>query len=249
MDKPRLLIACNDPEFSSSIDSALPDCLDTHCCHSGHQALQLLREHGHDLLLLDLMLPEMDGLALLQAAAQEGIQPQVLVMLDFHSPYILEALTRLQVSYVILKPCSIGAVLTDLLDMASRIQRRLHPAPRSLTERQAIAAQALLELGINPSWDGFDLLQMGLPLFAQDTAQAVTKELYWSLGKAFGKRSILIERNIRSAVHKSWLTGNMAVWRKYFPCAPDGTVPRPSNKYFIARLARVLFADGEALAM
>jgi hypothetical protein len=94
-------------------------------------------------------------------------------------------------------------------------------------------------------WNGFSCLQMGIPRFADDPAQAVTKELYTDLGKPFGKNAKQVERNIRSAIEKAWEHGDPAVWRQYFPFAPDGIVPRPSNKVFIAHMAQILYAKRE----
>lgn len=243
MDMPRLLIASSSNEFCQSISQCLCGRMQTQCCHSGRQALSLLRSAQPDLLLLDLMLPEMDGLTVLQTAAAEGIHPQVIVTLDFQSPYVLEALTRLQVSYVMLKPCDCSAVLANLEDMAGTMQSAAEPTIAEPPDRQAMALRVLLELGMIPKWNGFACLQLGLPAFAEDPKQTVTKELYHRIGKQIGKNSTLVERNIRTAIQKSWAQGTMAAWRKYFPCAPDGTVPRPSNKAFISHMAQILYPN------
>lgn len=242
MEMPKLLIA-GSCEFSHNIALALRGSMDIQCCQSGRQALTLLRISQPDILLIDLFLPEMDGLTVLQSAAAEQIQPRTVVTLDLQTPYILDALSKLQISYAFMKPCDTQAVLAHLSDIAATLQSEPEPVSAEPRSCQTMAATVLRELGMNPKWNGFHCLLLGIPQFYDDTRQAVTKELYIDIGKHFGKSGMLIERNIRSAIHKSWALGDMAVWRKYFPVAPDGTVPRPSNKAFIAHMAQILYAE------
>lgn len=242
MDIPKLLIASGNHEFIQTMAQHLAGRMELSRCHSGKQALSMICQEKPDLVLMDLMLPEMDGLAVLQAAAAAHVHPQVLVMLDFQSPYILEALGRLQVSYVVMKPCDSTAVLSNLEDMAANLQQNAEPSLPELPDREAIAANVLLELGMLPKWNGFACLQVGIPMFADDFHQSVTKELYPDIGKAVDKRVVQVERNIRSAIQKSWEHGNMAAWRRYFPSTVHGMVAKPSNKAFISQLAKTLYA-------
>ncbi len=52
-----------------------------------------------------------------------------------------------------------------------------------------------------------------------------------------------VERSIRTAIASAWMKGSPERWRTYFPTAPDGTIPRPTNGDFIARLATLLVAE------
>lgn len=244
MDIPKLLIASASPEFIQSISHALQCQMQIRHCHNGRQALELLLSFRPDLLLIDLALPDMDGLAVLQAASRQQTLPKTVVTMDLRTPYILSALTRLGVSYALIKPCDPQAIQGHLLDLAAPQEADL-PLLTEECSRETVAAHALVQLGMYRKWNGFDCLQMGIPLFADDPAQAVTKELYTDLGKPFGKNAKQVERNIRSAITKAWERGDPAVWRLYFPTAPDGTVPRPTNKVFIAHMAQILYAERE----
>ena len=243
MDMPKLLIASSSEEFSQSIAHAFKKQMQIQRCHDGHRALALLSAFRPDILLIDLTLPEIDGLTVLQAAADRQIHQKTIVVSDLRSPYIANALTRLQVSYMLMKPCDLQSVLGHISDLAACLDDTVAPAVAQPVTREAIAAQALLRLGMHHKWNGFFCLQQGIPRFADDPCQAVTKELYTDLGKPYGKNAKQIERNIRSAINKSWDKGDPAVWRQYFPAAPDGTVPRPSNKVFIAHMAQILYPE------
>jgi hypothetical protein len=102
----------------------------------------------------------------------------------------------------------------------------------------AVAAAHLQHLGISRKHDGFIQLRMGIPLFAQDPAQRLEKELYAAISTLLGNNTPKqIERTIRSCLKVAWQQRNEAIWQSYFP---DCT-KCPSNKAFIARLAE--FAD------
>ncbi len=73
--------------------------------------------------------------------------------------------------------------------------------------------------------------------------QGLTKDLYTSVGHRCGKSGQQVERSIRAAIALAWTKGSPERWRQYFPTAPDGTIPRPTNGNFIARLAPLLVAE------
>jgi hypothetical protein len=89
--------------------------------------------------------------------------------------------------------------------------------------------------------DGYRYLQVAIPLFAEDPAQRICKELYPAVARLLGvSGNNNIERSIRSAIEDAWVRRDPAVWDTYFP---PGMVTRekgPSNKLFIARMAEEL---------
>ena len=92
----------------------------------------------------------------------------------------------------------------------------------------------LRELGIAVHRRGYRQLCIGIPLYARDVTQSLTKELYPTIARELGYpdwRSV--ERAIRSAICDAWGNSRSAVWAAYFP---DAGKP-PSNKEFIATLA------------
>ena len=104
------------------------------------------------------------------------------------------------------------------------------------TETTATAqVQVMLHaLGIAVHRRGYQQLCIGIPLYARDVTQSLTKELYPTIARELGYpdwRSV--ERAIRSAICDAWGNSRSAVWAVYFP---DARKP-PSNKEFIATLA------------
>lgn len=53
---------------------------ETDCCHDGEDALFFIRQQAHDIILLDRMLPVMDGLAILKKMRYEKIMTPVILI-------------------------------------------------------------------------------------------------------------------------------------------------------------------------
>ena len=62
-----------------------------------------------DALLLDLFLPETDGLSFLKEN-QTKLPPAILLFTTFHNSYILQAASDLGVTTILLKPCALTSV-------------------------------------------------------------------------------------------------------------------------------------------
>ena len=239
MSKPRLLITDSSPEFCQSTTALLQDFAEIQSCCHGRQALAQLRAQRYDLMLLELSLPELDGLTLLRTAHAEGILPATLVMLDLQSPYINKALGSLQISYAMRKPCAPDAIAANLRSMAA-VCCDIPSLPAPADDDAVAALQRKLLL--NPNHDGFAYLSTAIPLYAANPSQFITKELYSAVGKPFGKSVSQVERSMRTAIERAWEADQAGIWQKYFP----GMTARPSNRVFISAMARLLFpADRE----
>lgn len=239
MDMPKLLIADSNEEFRQALFDFL--CRDYHIkvARDGVSALELLRTYRPDLLVLDILLPGLDGVTLLQRAREEEISPTVLVLNTFPSEYICSALARLEVSYIMSKPCDISAIADRLADFAAE----LIPCQLPAADLNSAVANLLIALGFPTRLDGFLFLQAGIPMYMKDPGQSMTKELYVAIGKLYGKDRQQVERSIRSAIDIAWRKGDPHVWRQYFGVV-DAEVPRPPSNEFFGRIATALAQQG-----
>lgn len=236
MEPTKVLIADNGEEFRQALAAALEGSYQIRTCSDGKEALELLQSYQPDIFVMELMLPQLDGLTLLQLAIQGGFRPKTLVVGRYFSSYVTAALGRLQADYCMTKPCSIQALVCRIADFAAETA----PAEPAATAPEDWVTNALLQLGIGAHLDGFAYLKLAIPLFRRDTSQAITKELYSSVAQACGKESRQVERSIRSAIDTAWKRRSDRVWSAYFTPGPDGTVPRPSNGRFIAHMTQLL---------
>ena len=236
MKKQKMLIADSDDLFRL----ALADALRAHCqilsCRDGQEALFLLRRERPDILVLDLLLPKLDGISLLRAAARDGVLPRVFATTAFVNGYIMSSLESLDICYIMRKPCDIAATA----EMILQLQPELTVVSKATADPKAGVSRLLRDLGFSSKLDGYTYLLEAIPLFAADPAQSFTKELYPAVGQRHGRSAMLVERNIRNAIATTWSRRDDAVWKQYFPADSSGCVIRPTNGAFIARLAEAL---------
>lgn len=244
MDKLKLLIADSAEDFRSALADALRSAYHIRTAGEGTESFQLLRAFLPDILVLDLMMPGLDGITLLQKAAECGIRPVVLATTRYVSDYTLDAADRLGVSYVMVKPCDVSAAAARIADMSQRLKPPVFSSP----EPRTLVSGILLRLGISTKLRGYGYLREAIPLMMREPGQSITKELYPAVAAQYGATAVQVERSIRSAIATAWSQRDPQVWQLYFPANDTGLIPRPTNAAFISRLADLLSPESEPRA-
>lgn len=236
MEKRRLLIAEGTEEFRLALADALRGTFQLRQCADGTQAQALLNSFHPDVMIVDLMLPGLDGISLLQWAAAAGHRPVVLATTRFVSEYVLESIDKLGVGYLMVKPCDVRATAAHLCELNTRIR----PVAVSAPDLKSQASNLLLQLGVPAKLRGFAYLREAIVLKVRRPEQSITKELYPEVAKICGCGAIHVERSSRSAIETAWENRDEHIWRTYFTPDGSGCIPRPSNGNFISRLAEHL---------
>lgn len=229
----KLMIIDGSERFVAALEDALSDDFHISSCCDGETALELIQRICPDILVLNLSLPHKDGLTILQ---QSQFHPSVILAITgYISGYIAQRLGELGVDYIMLTP-SLTALCLRIRDLAQH-----YPEQTDLTDPHSITAQHLHLLNIPARRDGYRYLLTAIPLFAKKPQQFMTKELYPQVAKLCGcQDGRAVEHSIRQAIHAAWEHRDNVVWRKYFVPGPKGSIPCPSNKAFICRLAELL---------
>ena len=236
MDKLKLLIADGTEEFPMALADHLRGAYTLRTCCTGLEALEMVGKFRPDILILDLMLPGLDGLSLLQQASAQGYRPMVLATTRYVSNYVLEAAERFGVGYVMVKPCDIKATAARIADLS----QRLRPPVPLRSDSKAAVSNLLLSLGVPTKLRGYGYLREAVIEMMRDPTQMVTKELYPSVADRCSATDKQVERSIRTAITAAWSNRDEPLWRLYFQPGPSGTVPKPTNAAFISRLAQGL---------
>lgn len=219
VDRATLLIADQNEDYRQALAAALQDDFSVTCCDSGRAALTLLHSLQPDFLILDLCLPEVDGLSLLQSAVMLPHPPKVLVITRMYNEFVLDHAGQLGVKYVIQKPCAISKAAARFRDIYNAQFR----SPEDVTR------EIFQELSFDLESKSGKIACLALPIVAHNPDISLLNELYPALDPN-------AERNIRYAIEYAWENGSPEVWQYYFP----GAVKRPSNKKFLRRMAREL---------
>ena len=233
MSKLKLLIAEGTEDFRLALADALRGAYQIRQCADGTQAQELMHSFRPDVMLLDLMLPGLDGISLLQWADDIQIRPMVLATTRFVNDYVLESASRFGVGYVMVKPCDIRATIARLGDLSSRIGTPVTVRP----DPESHVSNLLLALGVPTKLRGFTYLREAILRMEKNPTQSITKELYPEVAQYCLCEPMHVERSIRSAVHAAWKHRDEQLWRLYFALDETGSIPRPTNGSFIIRLA------------
>lgn len=233
MNKQKILIADNSEEFSLNLAEVLHDAYQICISREGVHTLELLQTFCPDILVLDLTLPGMDGITLLQTAAKNGYTPMVLATTRFTNPYVMDSLAKLGVGYVIAKPCNIKAVAARLADLSNHLGTSM----LMRTDPKTTVSDIMQMLGVPTKLRGYCYIREAVPLMAKDPMQSITKELYPAVAARKAGTASQVERSIRSAINAAWKNRDEQVWQRYFKPGADGQIPRPTNAAFISRLA------------
>ena len=236
MEVRKLLIAEGTEELGLALAEVLSGVYQVRICREGHEALELMRSFAPDLVILDLMLPGLDGISILKRAADEGVRPQVLATTRLLSDYVSEQIGELEVGYLMQKPCDLTATVDRISDLSRRIRQ---PAPVRPDPRNQIS-NILISLSMPTKLHGYIYLREAVLLAAEKPGQSITKELYPQVAVRCGCDSSHVERCARSAIEAAWKRRNEKVWRLYFQPDAEGVLHRPTNAEFITAIAEKL---------
>lgn len=239
METISILIADSSEEFRSTLTNALQGNYRIFSCRSGKEALDFTLETPPDILILDLMLPELDGISLLQLIFASGIRPLVLATTKLYNDYVVDATVKLGVEYLMIKPCDIRAIVGRVKDLSNSLSKPILSAP----DRRTHVSNLLVSLGVSTKLRGYSYLREAVLYMADNPMASVTKELYPAVARRFGCSGSQVERAIRNAIQGAWSQHPGGAWFQIFQSDAQGTVPRPSNSSFISCLADRICLD------
>ena len=250
--KIRILLADANPDFSKLLEDALSAERDLELIGTaadGPEALTMLRQLRPDALLLDLVLPRLDGLEVLRRLPETGCSCPVIVLSGFMNGKVVADCAALGASYFIPKPCDPAALLQrirqlcssqsetslgDGIDCSSAAQ-----ASRREADLEAAVTEIIHEIGVPAHIKGYQYLREAIILTIRDMdiINAVTKVLYPEVAKRFDTTPSRVERAIRHAIEVAWDRGDIEVLQKYFGYTVSNIKGKPTNSEFIAMIA------------
>lgn len=231
----KLLIAVGSEDQRILLRQSLYEQYEIYECETGLDAVKQVIETKPDIMIMDLILPYLDGLSVLEQI--KAHKPPIIVALTGHvGRYALDVAHQLGVSYIISVPMNMHALLHRLDDLVSRT---LLTGDTDSSEEKLISGH-LMTLGFQPKLDGYQQLRIAIPMYAKDPAQRICKELYPDVAKVLGVGSgKQVERSIRNGISITFENADRRIWEQYFPNIQEP----PTNKQFISRLADYLINE------
>lgn len=131
----RLVLADDHPLILSGLERLFepePDCEVLACCPDGRGALEAVRRHQPDVLILDSRMPVLDGLEVLRVLASEGSPVPVVLLAESAEEDLIREAIRLGARGVVLKEMPAGTLLQCV--------RKVHAGEYWLERRSAMQA-------------------------------------------------------------------------------------------------------------
>ena len=221
-------------------------------CGDGGEALALAQSLRPDAVLTDLVLPGLDGLALIEKLQSAERAPAVIVVSGFYNERVVSDCARLGIHYFLPKPCDLSALLSRMRQALSETplpspSLSLPPVSRE-PSLEAVVTEVIHEIGVPAHIKGYQYLREAIILTVHDmdAINAVTKILYPAVAKKFATTPSRVERAIRHAIEVAWDRGDLETLQKFFGYTVSNIKGKPTNSEFIAMIADSLTLQRKA---
>ena len=220
---------------------------------NGLDALEMIRDKEPDVVLLDLIMPKLDGLGVLEKVKKDKELkkvPAFIVISAIAQERVTENAFELGASYYILKPFDVSVVLSRIRQVGGRSSQHI------LEKRGVIAAGEIAqasrphnleadvtdiihEIGVPAHIKGYQYLRDAIMMSVDDPSMisSITKILYPTIAKRFQTTPSRVERAIRHAIEVAWSRGRMETLDALFGYTIDTGKGKPTNSEFIALIA------------
>ena len=211
----------------------------------GLTAVSLVKEKEPDILLLDLVMPKLDGIGVLEVLKEQGLKnTKVIILTATGQDRIIEECFQLGASYYIKKPIETEFVVKKIRKYAetsitrgnSYIQKNMQMKGEDL---EIIVTNMIHEIGVPAHIKGYQYLRDSITMAVEDMdiLNSITKQLYPSIAKLHKTTPSRVERAIRHAIEVAWSRGKMDTIDELFGYTVSAGKGKPTNSEFIALIS------------
>ena len=256
MAKYKALLIDDNTQFTESVKGYLLSqdrFSEVDTAQDGREALKKLREKTYDVMTLDLIMPNADGLAVLEQLSVLPLDPApaVVVISALKNEAMVRRCCALGARYYMVKPVDPDTISKRLLEtlegepVKGGVMPGVMPyAPTHRSFEEKVTA-IFLVAGIPAHIKGYHYLREGIRLVYNDPdlINRITKELYPGIAKRFDTSPSKVERAIRHAIEVAWTRGKIENLNALFGYNIYGKNDKPTNGEFIALVADKLLME------
>ena len=223
---------------------------------TGEDAYKMILNSEPDIVLLDVVMPGMDGVEVMEKVKTEGDfkkKPSFIMVSAAGSENVTEDSFRMGANYFIMKPFEKDSVIEKIRRVASyRAKPRMEDPedPRKVKpygdleeyrgrNLEKDVTQILHEIGVPAHIKGYQYLRDAITASVedQDMLSSVTKVLYPNIAKKHQTTPSRVERAIRHAIEVAWNRGKMDTIDALFGYTINTGKGKPTNSEFVALIA------------
>jgi len=265
MQRPiRVLLADDNREFVEVIRKFIErqeDMTLVGVAYHGNEALELISREKPHVVLLDIIMPLLDGLGVLEELQNSTQRPKIIILTAFGQEAMTQRAVNLGADYYILKPFDletlgkrIRQIHDDFSDSVGVLQQASAAAnvnnmsnaqvsngilPPSTVNYEVEVTRMIHQMGVPAHVKGYQYLRDAIVNVVLDVSLlgAVTKELYPMIAVKYKTTPSRVERAIRHAIELAWDRGNVDFMNRYFGYTINVDRGKPTNSEFVAMVA------------
>lgn len=255
-EKIKIVIADDNKEFADILSEYLKGQSDFDVigiAKDGVEAVKLVSTCQPDVLILDIIMPHLDGLGVLEKInSMENVPlPKVIVLSAVGQDKITQRAINLGAEYYVVKPFDMEIFSKRIRQLftpgqqMSEVRRNSVMIPQSSVKYsnantlEAEITNIIHEIGVPAHIKGYLYLREAIEMVVNDVEllSAVTKELYPSIAKKYNTTASRVERAIRHAIEVAWGRGQVETINRIFGYTIRNSKGKPTNSEFIAMVA------------
>jgi len=231
---------------------------------NGKEAVEKIIQDKPDVVLLDLVMPELDGLGVMEKLATINLEkmPRVVLQSAISQENVIKEALELGAYCFIMKPFELS-VLIDRMRTAYEDNSVVSPnfitppydnlyvnsdKVNKVTKEIDVEVEVtnlIHKLGIPANISGHQYLREAIIRVVEDRGliTGITKALYPEIAKKYKTTSAKVERAIRHAIEVCWLRCRMEVLEDTFGYTISPERGKPTNSEFIAMVADKIRMD------
>lgn len=266
MGKTKILIADDNREFCDILSKFLSmeeDFEIVGIAKDGLEALDKIEKDIPDILILDIIMPHLDGLGVLEGLHRMDLDffPKVVILSAVGQDQITQKAIELGADYYVVKPFDFKIFVKRLKQIIGSEESTENSFKKDYiniptTKKQYVESSKSLEaritniiheIGVPAHIKGYHYLRDAIAMVVEDIGLlgAVTKELYPRIAENHNTTPSRVERAIRHAIEVAWTRGRIDTIENIFGYTIDTDKGKPTNSEFIAMVADKLRLEME----
>lgn len=219
---------------------------------NGIDALEMIKGKEPDVVLLDLIMPKLDGLGVMEKVRKDTEykkSPSFIVITAIGQEGVTESAFELGANYYIMKPFDNNMVLSRIKQLKGNNHNKLidnhrvsaYENKNAYMERnlESDVTNIIHEIGVPAHIKGYHYLRDAIMMSVTDSdmLNSITKLLYPSIAKKHKTTPSRVERAIRHAIEVAWGRGKMDTIDELFGYTINNGKGKPTNSEFVALIA------------
>lgn len=224
---------------------------------NGLEAIEIISKNKPDIVLLDIVMPQLDGLGVLEKLRSYHAKrkTQFIVLTAIGSFETTQIALTLGADYYIIKPFDFEELVLRIRQLQSfKNKNELRPVgqkpePGAETSIASQIKRLLDIMGVPSHVKGYQYLIFAISLVVQDLSaiHSIKKAVYTSVAHEYKTTQTRVERAIRNAIELTWNKGNIDRLFTMFEYDMNDTKTRPSNSEFIITVANEFWNNSSVI--